>query len=101
MLGAAATENFEGENQIYKSIVHAYIVKQQFRGMKLGEEFWAMLGEEFDIPICAYIKLTEEEAAAATEAMHKLAGEDSLPAALLAALIKRSTGASSSTNGDR
>merc|ERR1719335_1022931 len=91
MLGAAATENFDGEDQIYKSIVHAYIIKEQYRGLKLGEEFWAMLGEEFEIPICAYIKLSEAEAAASGAAMNKLAGEDGLPSQLLAALLKRAT----------
>jgi len=77
LLGAAATEKLNPEEHEFISIIHAFMIKSEYRGQGLGKEFWIMLGnvEFVEIPICAFVKITEEQCSVITQEYLKYCGE--------------------------
>jgi hypothetical protein len=77
LLGAAATEKLNPEDHEFISIIHAFMIKSDYRGQGLGKEFWIMLGnvEFVEIPICAFVKITEEQSSLISKEYLKFCGE--------------------------
>jgi len=77
LLGAAATEKLNPEDHEFASIIHAFMVKSRYRGQGLGKKFWVLLGnDEFiEIPICAFVKITEEQSSAIVKEYLSICGE--------------------------
>lgn len=77
LLGAAATEKLNPEEHEFISIIHAFMVKSDYRGQGLGKQFWLLLGnvEYVEIPICAFVKITEDQCSVITQEYLKFCGD--------------------------